>query len=76
MDIEQKKKQELEELIALLENVRGRHTELVTVYIPAGFNKDAVTRQLETESGTAENIKSKATRTAVVNALETIIRKL
>jgi peptide chain release factor subunit 1 len=71
-----KEKQELEELIVLLEGIRGRHTQLVTVYIPSGFNKDSVTRQLETEAGTAENIKSKQTRTAVVTALETIIRQL
>ncbi len=76
MDIEQKKKQELEELVALLKDIRGRHTQLVTVMIPAGFNKDAVVRQLEAEAGTAENIKSKATRTAVVSALERIIREL
>ncbi len=76
MDIEQKKKQELEELIVLLGNIRGRHTELVTVMIPAGFSKDGVVRQLEAEAGTAENIKSKSTRTAVVTALERIIREL
>ena len=76
MDSEQKKRQELEELIAQLENIRGRHTQLVSVYIPAGFNKDAVVRQLESESGTAENIKSKATRKAVVDALDRIVREL
>jgi peptide chain release factor subunit 1 len=76
MDQLEKKRQELEELIAQLRNIRGRHTELVSVYIPAGFNKDSVSRQLEAEAGTAENIKSKATRTAVVTALDRIIREL
>lgn len=76
MDAEQKKRQELEELIVQLENIRGRHTQLVSVYIPAGFNKDAVVRQLESEAGTAENIKSKATRKAVVDALDRIVREL
>lgn len=76
MDIEQKKRQELEELVAQLRDIRGRHTQLVTVMIPAGFNKDGVVRQLEAEAGTADNIKSKATRTAVVTALERIIREL
>jgi len=76
MDIEEKKRQELEELIAILENIRGRHTQLVSVYIPSGFNKDSVVRQLESESGTAENIKSKATRKAVVDALDRITREL
>ncbi len=71
-----KQQQQLEELIKLLSNIRGRHTELVTVMIPAGFNKDGVVRQLEAEAGTAENIKSKATRTAVVTALDRIVREL
>ena len=38
MDDEDKKKQELEELLALLENIKGSHTELVTVLIPFGTN--------------------------------------
>jgi len=72
----QKQKQELEELINLLQSIKGSHTELVTVLIPAGASIHNVSSQLATEAGTAENIKSKATRTAVVSALETIIRKL
>lgn len=71
-----KQKQELEELVALLGSIHGMHTELVTVLIPAGTNIHQVSTQLTSEAGTAENIKSKQTRTAVVTALETIIRKL
>lgn len=74
--ISDKDRQKLEELVALLGNIRGRHTELVTVMIPSGFSKDAVVRQLEAEAGTAENIKSKATRTAVVTSLERVVREL
>lgn len=76
MELEEKQKQELEELTQTLGSIRGRHTELVTVLIPAGTNIHQVSSQLNTEAGTAENIKSKATRTAVVTALETIIRKM
>src|SRR3989344_5010012 len=76
MDQEEKKKQELEELISLLEDVRGSHTELVTVLIPSGTNIHQVSGQLEAEKSTAANIKSKQTRTAVTTALETIIREL
>ena len=71
-----KQQQELEELVALLGNIRGMHTELVTVLIPAGTNIHQVSTQLTSEAGTAENIKSKQTRTAVVTALEMIIRTL
>src|SRR3989338_3498464 len=76
MESSEKKRQELEELVNLLGSIRGSHTELVTVLIPAGTNIHQVSSQLAAEAGTAENIKSKATRTAVVTALETIIRKL
>ncbi len=76
MDDEYKKKQELEELIALLSKIRGRHTELVTVMIPAGYQLSPVVRQLEAEQSTAANIKSKQTRTAVQDSLDRIIREL
>src|SRR3990172_9960202 len=76
MELSDKQKTELEELIAKLESIKGRHTELVSVMIPAGFNIHAVTSQLEAERSTAENIKSKQTRTAVIDSLDTIIREL
>jgi len=63
-------------LIKELEKIRGRHTELVSVYIPAGYNLYEVINQLVEERSTAENIKSKATRKNVVAALEKIIQYL
>lgn len=76
MELTDKQRAELEELVAKLEKVRGRHTELVTVMIPAGFNLYSVTSQLEAERSTAENIKSKQTRSAVTDSLDLIIREL
>lgn len=76
VEVTDKQKIELEDLLQLLGSIRGRHTELVTVYIPSGFNKDSVVRQLEAEAGTADNIKSKATRSAVTTALDRIVREL
>src|SRR3989344_1145365 len=76
MEISSKQKQEREELINVLGSIKGRHTELVTVMIPAGFNISTVVRQLEAEKSTAANIKSKQTRTAVTDSLERIIREL
>lgn len=75
-EITEKQKNELEETIEELESKRGRHTQLVTVMIPAGFNINQVTKQLEAEKSTAANIKSKTTRNSVTDALETIIRNL
>jgi len=65
-----------EEAVEMLGNIRGRHTELVSVLIPAGFNKDGVTKQIEAEKSTANNIKSKSTRKNVIDALERIVRYL
>ena len=70
------KKDELEELIKKLSEIKGRHTELVTVYIPIGQNINTVSRQLEAEKSTAKNIKSASTRKNVTEALEKIIRTL
>ncbi len=74
--MDDKQKIHLEEQILDLESRRGQHTELVTVMIPAGFNIHAVTKQLEAERSTAENIKSKQTRSAVIDSLDAIIRAL
>lgn len=59
-----------------LEGIRGRHTELVSVYIPAEYNLNDIVNQLYTEKSTASNIKSKTTRKNVLDALEKIIQHL
>lgn len=74
--MDDKQKAHLEEQLHELESMRGQHTELVTVMIPAGFNIHSVTGQLEAERSTAENIKSKQTRHAVIDAIDMIIREL
>lgn len=68
--------QELEELLEKLETYRGRATDLITVYIPAGQNIHTVSDQLEAEKSTAKNIKSTATKKNVSNALDKITREL
>jgi len=69
-------KYELEVMIEELESYRGRHTELITVLVPAGATLTQTTKQLEDEKGTATNIKSSGTRKNVINALERAVRKL
>ncbi|MEM5802667.1 MAG: peptide chain release factor aRF-1 [Candidatus Aenigmatarchaeota archaeon] len=66
----------IKKLLKELESVRGRHTELISVYIPAGYNLNDIINQLYTEKSTAMNIKSKATRKNVLDALEKIIQHL
>jgi len=69
-------KLELEDLLEELEKIRGSHTELISVYIPAGQDKNTVSSQIEAEKSTASNIKSKSTRKNVLDALESIGREL
>lgn len=76
MNKDEKKRQELEELVGLIGSIKGMHTELVSVLIPAGTNIYQVSNQLSAERSTAENIKSKQTRTAVTDALDMIVREL
>jgi peptide chain release factor subunit 1 len=65
---------ELESLIEELEQHKGRHTELITVYVSAGYDVVSVQKQLEAEKSTAKNIKSTATRKNVIDALDKIVR--
>ena len=69
-------KDELEEKVEELEKHRGRHTELISVYVSAGYDVNSVQRQLAAETSTAKNIKSTSTRKKVIDALEKIIRYL
>ena len=69
-------KLELEDLLKELESHKGKHTELITVYISSGYDPNSVQKQLEGEKSTAKNIKSATTRKNVIEALEKIIRYL
>lgn len=65
---------ELEEVLEELKKHKGRHTELISVYVSAGYDVVSVQKQLEAEQSTAKNIKSTSTRKNVVEALEKIVR--
>ncbi len=69
-------KYKLKKLIKMLGDIKGRHTELVSVYIPTGYSLHEITNQLRQEQGTAENIKSKTVRKNVTTSLEKIMRHL
>src|SRR3989344_6020251 len=74
--MDKKQQHKLKAFIKNLEKVRGRHTELVTVYIPAGYDLNKIINHVKEEQGTASNIKDKTTRNNVIDALERIIRHL
>jgi len=74
--MDQKQQYKLKKLIKELKSIRGRHTELISVYIPQGYDINGVLSQLSSEQGTASNIKSKSTRKNVVDGLEKAIQAL
>lgn len=67
---------ELKKKIKELKKKRGRHTELITVYVADGYNLDKATHRLGDEQGTATNIKSATTRKNVTTALTKILQHL
>lgn len=74
--MESREKYHLKKIINELKSVQGRHTELISVYIPAGFDINNIIGQISNEQGTASNIKSKTTRKNVVDALEKVLQHL
>jgi len=66
----------LKKLVKRLAAIKGRHTELVTVYVPANYSLHEILNQLRNEQSTAENIKSKPVRKNVTTALEKIMRHI
>jgi len=66
----------LKKLLEELENIKGRHTELISVYIPKGFNLQEVLNMLKQEYAVTQNVKSRTTRKNVLDALEKISNHL
>ncbi len=76
IQITEKQKYQLKKFIKELEKHKGRHTELVSVYVPKDYDIIKIINHLEQEKGTATNIKSAATRKNVINALERMTQHL
>jgi len=69
-------KLKLRKLIKKLKSFRGRHTELISVYLPPKADMTKLINTLQDEQGTATNIKDKNTGKSVQSALERMIRTL
>ncbi|MEM4714403.1 MAG: peptide chain release factor aRF-1 [Candidatus Nanoarchaeia archaeon] len=72
----QKKRFELKRLVSELSKYRAKHTELISVYIPANFQLQAIINQLGEEAGTARNIKSTTTRKNVTAAIDKMLNHI
>lgn len=62
--------------IKRLRSIRGSGTELISVYIPAGFQLSEEIGKLREEYSQSSNIKSKSTRNNVLGAIDKIIQYL
>ena len=71
-----KQQHDLKKFIKELESYKGRHTELVSVYVPTGYDLNKIIQQIQQEQGTAVNIKSASTRKNVMDALEKMVQHL
>ena len=76
MTVSSKQRHILKKFIKDLASFKGRHTELVSVYIPQGYDMNKIINHLAQEQGTATNIKSTSTRKNVPDALERMIQHL
>lgn len=66
----------LKRLLEELKQKKGRGTELITLYIPAGRPIADVLNTLRQEYSTATNIKDRTTRHHVLEALTSVIQRL
>lgn len=66
----------LRKLIKHLESIRGRHTELISLYVPSGYSIQEIIAMLKQEYALTQNVKSRTTRHNVLDALEKTINHL
>lgn len=76
MDINAQQRHKLKKFITELKQYRANHTEMVTVWVPAGYELVKIIQHLQEEQGTASNIKGTSTRKNVQAALERMIQHL
>ncbi len=72
MDRSNLERHRIRKTLEKLKSYRGRHTELISIYIPDGYDINLVAQTVREEYSTAQNIKSKTTRKNVLGALEKI----
>jgi peptide chain release factor subunit 1 len=71
-----KDRYKVKHFIKELKHHSGRGTELVSVYVPQGYDLAKIIQHLQDEQGTASNIKSSSTRKNVTDSLERMIQHL
>lgn len=76
VELTQRQKYDLKRQLEELRACKGRHTELISLYIPPSKQISDVTSYLKNELSESQNIKSKQTRKNVLSAIESIMSRL
>jgi len=72
----QREKYDLKRRLEELKSCKGRHTELISLYVPPSKQIFDVTAYLRNEYSQSQNIKSKTTMKNVLSAIESIMSRL
>lgn len=75
-ELTQRQKYDLRRKLEELKECKGRHTELISLYIPPNKQIHDVTAYLRNEYSQSQNIKSKTTMKNVLSAIESIMNRL
>ena len=71
-EMTQRQKYDLKRQIEELKQAKGRHTELISLYVPPSKQIFDVNSYLKNEYSQSQNIKSKTTMKNVLSAIESI----
>jgi peptide chain release factor subunit 1 len=75
-EMTQRQKYNLKRKIEELKACKGKHTELISLYVPPSKQISDVNAYLKNEFSQSQNIKSKTTRKNVLSAIESIMSRL
>ena len=75
-EMTERQKYDLKRQIEELKNCKGKHTELISLYVPPSKQISDVTSYLKNEYSQSQNIKSKTTRKNVLSAIESIMSRI
>ncbi len=75
-ELTQRQKYDLKRKIEEIKSCRGRHTELISLYVPPNKQIFDVVAYLRNEYSQSQNIKSKTTMKNVISAIESIMSRL
>lgn len=75
-ELSQRAKYDLKRQLEELEECKGKHTELISLYVPPTKQISDVAAYLRNEISESQNIKSKTTKKNVLSAIESILSRL